>query len=214
MARPTSTVWSPSEPSLPSTKRYGPWSGGVSCTWVKGHTQIFFFCRSDVTFLMCVSLQVTDDEPTEKDALQPGRNLVAAGYALYGSATMMVLSTGHGVNCFMLDPVSLFLKSRGKKKQIPELWSEFLIFFSLFRPSVYRRIHPGQPRREDQEAREYFQLERGLRHALWAGGDGVSAEEEVPTGNQPRGSRFSSYLFTQQGKWMSGRTCSFFLLKI
>lgn len=96
--------------------------GGVSCTWVKGHTQTFFFiCRSDVTFLMRVSLQVTDDEPSEKDALQPGRNLVAAGYALYGSATMMVLSTGHGVNCFMLDPVSLFLKSRGEKKQIPEL---------------------------------------------------------------------------------------------
>uniref|UniRef100_A0A673NM91 Fructose-1,6-bisphosphatase 1 n=1 Tax=Sinocyclocheilus rhinocerous TaxID=307959 RepID=A0A673NM91_9TELE len=40
----------------------------------------------------------------EKDALQPGRNLVAAGYALYGSATMIVLSTGQGVNCFMLDP--------------------------------------------------------------------------------------------------------------
>lgn len=49
---------------------------------------------------------MTDDEPSEEDALQPGRNLVAAGYALYGSATMMVLSTGQGVNCFMLDPVS------------------------------------------------------------------------------------------------------------
>lgn len=74
----------------------------------RSHANLFFICRSDVTFLMRVSLQVTDDEPSEKDALQPGRNLVAAGYALYGSATMMVLSTGHGVNCFMLDPVSLF----------------------------------------------------------------------------------------------------------
>lgn len=37
--------------------------------------------------------------------MQPGRNIVAAGYALYGSATMMVLSTGQGVNGFMLDPV-------------------------------------------------------------------------------------------------------------
>lgn len=37
----------------------------------------------------------------------PGRKIVAAGYALYGSATMLVLSTGQGVNCFMLDPVSL-----------------------------------------------------------------------------------------------------------
>ena len=43
-----------------------------------------------------------------EDALQPGRNLVAAGYALYGSACMIVLTTGDGVNGFTLDPVSLF----------------------------------------------------------------------------------------------------------
>ena len=36
---------------------------------------------------------------------------MCAGYALYGSATMVVLSLGKesGVNGFMLDPVSLFL---------------------------------------------------------------------------------------------------------
>uniref|UniRef100_A0A7N4V1V9 Fructose-1,6-bisphosphatase 1 n=1 Tax=Sarcophilus harrisii TaxID=9305 RepID=A0A7N4V1V9_SARHA len=45
-----------------------------------------------------------DGEPSEKDALQPDRNLVAAGYALYGSATMLVLAMACGVNCFMLDP--------------------------------------------------------------------------------------------------------------
>lgn len=39
-----------------------------------------------------------------RTALQPGRNLVAAGYALYGSATMIVLSIGRGVNGFMYDP--------------------------------------------------------------------------------------------------------------
>ena len=33
--------------------------------------------------------------------------MVCAGYALYGSATAIVLSTGNGVNSFMLDPVSL-----------------------------------------------------------------------------------------------------------
>lgn len=33
--------------------------------------------------------------------------MVAAGYALYGSATVIVLSTGNGVNCFTLDPVSI-----------------------------------------------------------------------------------------------------------
>lgn len=39
-----------------------------------------------------------------KDVLQQGNNMVAAGYALYGSATMVVLSTGDGVNGFTLDP--------------------------------------------------------------------------------------------------------------
>merc|ERR1719232_634489 len=40
----------------------------------------------------------------EKFALQTGRNIVASGYALYGSATMMVLSVNNEVNGFMLDP--------------------------------------------------------------------------------------------------------------
>jgi len=46
-----------------------------------------------------------------KDVFQPGRQLVAAGYALYGSATALVLSTGTGVNEFMLDPVRHSLQS-------------------------------------------------------------------------------------------------------
>merc|ERR1712002_795612 len=40
----------------------------------------------------------------EKMALQKGTNIVAAGYALYGSATMMVISVNKEVNGFMLDP--------------------------------------------------------------------------------------------------------------
>jgi fructose-1,6-bisphosphatase I len=38
------------------------------------------------------------------DMLQPGTKQVAAGYVLYGSSTMLVYSTGHGVNGFTLDP--------------------------------------------------------------------------------------------------------------
>ena len=37
-------------------------------------------------------------EPTEEDFLQPGVRPVCAGYALFGPSTMMVLTTGHGVN--------------------------------------------------------------------------------------------------------------------
>jgi fructose-1,6-bisphosphatase I len=40
----------------------------------------------------------------EEDCLQPGRELAAAGYILYGSSTAMVYSSGQGVNEFTLDP--------------------------------------------------------------------------------------------------------------
>ncbi len=41
---------------------------------------------------------------TIEDFMQPGRNLVAAGYVLYGSSTVLVYTTGNGVNGFTLDP--------------------------------------------------------------------------------------------------------------
>lgn len=44
-------------------------------------------------------------EPVElRDFLQKGVNQVAAGYVVYGSSTMIVYSTGNGVNGFTLDP--------------------------------------------------------------------------------------------------------------
>ena len=41
---------------------------------------------------------------SEADFLQPGTQQVAAGYALYGPTTMLVLTVGNGVNGFTLDP--------------------------------------------------------------------------------------------------------------
>lgn len=41
--------------------------------------------------------------PNRDAFLQPGVQQVAAGYALYGPSTMMVLTTGNGVNGFTLD---------------------------------------------------------------------------------------------------------------
>ncbi|MCW5517803.1 class 1 fructose-bisphosphatase [Muriicola sp. Z0-33] len=38
------------------------------------------------------------------DFLQPGINQVAAGYIIYGTSTMLVYTTGHGVNGFTLNP--------------------------------------------------------------------------------------------------------------
>lgn len=41
---------------------------------------------------------------TLEDFLQPGDNQVAAGYVVYGTSTMLVYTTGHGVNGFTLNP--------------------------------------------------------------------------------------------------------------
>ncbi len=57
---------------------------------------------------------------TEEDFLQEGYKQVAAGYVIYGSSTMLVYSTGHGVNGFTLDPsVGMYLLSHPDIK-LPE----------------------------------------------------------------------------------------------
>jgi len=40
----------------------------------------------------------------KEDFLQPGNKQVAAGYIVYGTSTMLVLTTGNGVNGFTLNP--------------------------------------------------------------------------------------------------------------
>src|SRR5258708_5020934 len=43
------------------------------------------------------------EPPTTANYLQPGRQQVAAGYAIYGPATMMVVTVGKGTHGFTLD---------------------------------------------------------------------------------------------------------------
>jgi fructose-1,6-bisphosphatase I len=46
-----------------------------------------------------------DDGPcTDSDFLRSGKELIGAGYVLYGTSTLLVYSTGEGVNGFTLDP--------------------------------------------------------------------------------------------------------------
>ncbi|KAF7687441.1 fructose-1,6-bisphosphatase 1-like [Silurus meridionalis] len=92
-------------------------------------------CLVSIGTIFSIYKKSTDDEPSEKDALQSGRNIVAAGYALYGSATMIVLSTGQGVNCFMMDPAigEFILVERGvnikKKGTIYSLNEGYAMYF-------------------------------------------------------------------------------------
>ena len=56
--------------------------------------------------------KISDGRGSLEDCLQKGRQVVAAGYLLYGTSTMLVYSTGRGVNGFTLDPaVGEFLLS-------------------------------------------------------------------------------------------------------
>jgi fructose-1,6-bisphosphatase I len=67
-----------------------------------------------------------------EDCLQPGKDLVAAGYILYGSSTMLVYSTGSGVHGFTLDPtVGEFLLSHPNIR-IPAKPSYFSVNLGYF----------------------------------------------------------------------------------
>lgn len=64
---------------------------------------------------------------TANDYLQPGVKQVAAGYAIYGPATMLVLSVGNGVHAFTLCPqVGEFMLTH-PNLTIPQDTSEFAI---------------------------------------------------------------------------------------
>ncbi len=68
-----------------------------------------------------------DDFVDEKQFMRPGRELVAAGYIIYGSSTMFVYSTGNGVHGFTLDPsVGEFILSH-KDIKIPKKGKIFSI---------------------------------------------------------------------------------------
>ena len=64
---------------------------------------------------------------TENDFLQSGTRQVAAGYALYGPTTMLVLSVGNGVAGFTLDPVMGEFMLTHPELRVPEDTQEFAI---------------------------------------------------------------------------------------
>ncbi len=55
------------------------------------------------TIFSILRAPVAAREASLEDFLQPGVKQVCAGYAIYGPSTMLVLTTGHGVNGFTLD---------------------------------------------------------------------------------------------------------------
>jgi len=80
--------------------------------------------------------RISSDEPqapgTEEDLLQSGRELVAAGYIVYGSSTMLVYTTGENVYGFTLDTsIGEFLLSY-PDIQIPDEGGSYSVNESYF----------------------------------------------------------------------------------
>lgn len=66
-------------------------------------------------------------DATVEDFLQPGAAQVAAGYAIYGPSTMLVLTVGTGVHGFTLDPGLGEFKLTHPNLQVPAQTQEFAI---------------------------------------------------------------------------------------
>ncbi len=78
-----------------------------------------------------------------EDVLQSARNLVAAGYVLYGSSTMLVYTTGQGVHGFTLDPeLGEFLLSHEGMHlpEVPAYYSVNSAYFERWSPQVQKYV--------------------------------------------------------------------------
>jgi fructose-1,6-bisphosphatase I / sedoheptulose-1,7-bisphosphatase len=117
-------------------------------------------------------------EPCDKDFLQPGSAQVCAGYAIYGPSTMLVLTTGSGVNGFTLDrEIGEFMLTHPNLR-IAEDTSEFAINASNSRywePAIKRYVNEclagkSGPRGRDFNMRWIASLVAETHRILMRGG--------------------------------------------
>jgi fructose-1,6-bisphosphatase len=98
------------------------------------------------------------DSPAVADYLQPGRQQVAAGYAIYGPATMLVITVGKGTHGFTLDrEIGNFILTH-PDLQIPPDSSEFAINTSnarFWEPPVHRYVTECQAGRTGDRGRDF-----------------------------------------------------------
>lgn len=119
-------------------------NGNYICTFdpLDGSSNID--CLVSIGSIFGIWKKADDREPTEKDALRPGKEMICSGYALYGSACMIVLATDDGVNGFMLDPSigefvltdpDMKIKPRGKIYSVNEGYA------NIWDPAITEYVH-------------------------------------------------------------------------
>jgi len=121
---------------------------------------------------------------TEEDVLQKGSEQVAAGYLLYGSSTMLVYTTGRGVNGFTYDPsLGEFFLSHADM-EIPEDGKIFSInegSYSSFQPKLQDYIENCKEKK--YTARYIGSLVADFHRNLLKGGIYIyPATEKAPNG--------------------------------
>ena len=113
-----------------------------------------------------------------EDYLQPGTEQVAAGYAVYGPSTVLVLTVGTGVHAFTLDPdLGEFILTRQDIK-VPESTQEYAVNSSnrrFWEPAVLRYVDECQqgvngPREKDFNRRWVASLVAEAHRILTRGG--------------------------------------------
>jgi fructose-1,6-bisphosphatase I len=124
-------------------------------------------------------LQAPEDVPLDsRSFLQPGVMQVAAGYAIYGPATELVLTIEAGVERFTLDRDSDTWQLSGTKLQVPHDTAEYAINGSnarLWEPPVARYVAElvagsAGPRQRDFNTRWIASLVADLHRLLTRGG--------------------------------------------
>lgn len=117
-------------------------------------------------------------EPSVDDFLHKGQEQICSGFVLYGPSTMMILTTGHGVNGFTLDPdIGEFILTHPDMR-IPEQTSEFAINMSnrrFWEPPVQRYVEEcvqgvEGPRNKDYNMRWIASLVAEVYRILTRGG--------------------------------------------
>lgn len=131
-----------------------------------------------------------DREISEEDFLQPGTRQVAAGYAVYGPQTMLVLTVGTGVMGFTLDREMGSWLLTHENIRIPEDTSEFAINMSNMRhwePPVRRYIEEclqGEtgPRAKNFNMRWIASMVADVHRILTRGGVFMYPRDTRPSG--------------------------------
>jgi fructose-1,6-bisphosphatase I / sedoheptulose-1,7-bisphosphatase len=114
----------------------------------------------------------------EADFLQAGSRQVAAGYAIYGPSTVLVLSVGTGVHGFTLEPGLGEFILTAPDMRIPDAAAEFAINASnrrFWHPAVRRYVDEclagrSGPREKDYNMRWIASLVAELHRILTRGG--------------------------------------------